>query len=631
MAARRRTFNKMMQSKLVCFLILLLAAYFVVAIRLAYISVKSGKKYEKQVLSQQRYDSTTLPFQRGEIRDRKGNVLAASVKVYNFILEPRNVIEADKYKEEARKGETQAATVDAIVKCFGEREITKEELDAVITENPTSYYEKIPKLRKLSYDQKKKFEQYLQTEIPAAGGSENQKKEKIGDYVKGYVFEEEYQRTYPNGDSACHVLGFTSSGNVGNWGIEQAYNSYLNGVNGREYGYLKEGLELERTVKPAVNGDTIVSTIDLNIQNIAEKKIKRFMKRVGGKNVSALIMDPNNGEILAMANSSRYDPNEPQNEKYLKKWYSAKELKKMSETKKMEAFNKIWKNYIVTDTYEPGSTFKPFTVAAGLEEDKLKGDETFYCDGYQEYANYKIRCTAYSEGGHGEVTLSQAIEKSCNDALMQINVKNGAGTFAKYQNLFGFGQKTGIDLPGEEDTSQLIYSKEQLSTVNLATNSFGQSFNCSMIQLASGFCSLINGGYYYKPHVVRQILNENNGVVKNYDKTLVRKTVSPNTSKKIKKYLKRTVEEGTGVKAQIEGYSIGGKTGTAEKVPRNNGKYLVSFIGFAPVEMPQFLIYVTIDELAAEGGQDQSGYAVELSREIMEELMTYMNIPKTES
>ena len=227
MAARRRTFNKMMQSKLVCFLILLLAAYFVVAIRLAYISVKSGKKYEKQVLSQQRYDSTTLPFQRGEIRDRKGNVLAASVKVYNFILEPRNVIEADKYKEEARKGETQAATVDAIVKCFGEREVTKEELDAVITENPTSYYAKIPKLRKLSYDQKKKFEQYLQTEIPAAGGSENQKKEKIGDYVKGYVFEEEYQRTYPNGDSACHVLGFTSSGNVGNWGIEQAYHSYL--------------------------------------------------------------------------------------------------------------------------------------------------------------------------------------------------------------------------------------------------------------------------------------------------------------------------------------------------------------------------------------------------------------------
>lgn len=630
----KRTFNKKMQSKLLVFLGLLFIAYAVVVVRLTYINVKSGKKYEKQVLSQQRYDSTTLPFQRGEIRDRKGTVLAASVKVYNLILEPRNIIEADQYKEELRKGETQEATVDAIVTCFGETEITKEELDTIINNNPTSYYEKITKLRKLSYEQKKKFEQYLKTEALVTNSEGKQVKGTIGDNVKGYVFEEEYQRTYPNGDSACHLLGYTNSGNVGNGGIEQAYNSYLNGTNGREYGYLKEGLELERTVKPAVNGNSIVSTIDLNIQNMAEKKVKQFMKKVGAKNASVLIMNPNNGEVLAMANSNVYDPNHPQDEKALGQWYSSKEIKKMSDKKKYEAYNKVWRNFIVSDTYEPGSTFKPFTVAAGLEEDKLKGNETYYCDGYQEYAGYRIRCTAYENGGHGEVTLSQSLEKSCNDALMQINVKNGAGTFAKYQYIFGFGQETGIDLPGEPDTSSLIYKKEDLSTINLATNSFGQSFNCTMIQLASGFASLINGGYYYKPHVVKQIVNEKGGVVKSYDKTLVRKTVSSNTSKKIKKYLYNTVEKGTGAGAKIEGYAIGGKTGTAEKNEngkRLEGKYLVSFISFAPVEQPQFLVYVTIDELAAEGGQAQSGYAVALSKEIMEELVTYMNIPRTNS
>ena len=628
---RRRTFNKKMQAKLLFVLAVLFILYGVVAVRLTYINVKSGKTYEKAVLSNQYYDSITLPFQRGEIRDRKGTVLAASVKVYNLILEPKNIIEADQYKSELRKGETQKATVDALVHCFGDREITKEELDLIISGNPESYYEKIMKLKKLSYYERKEFEQYLETKTTYYDDEGNSVEGVIGDRVKGYVFEEEYQRTYPNGDSACHILGYTNSGNVGNGGIEQQYNSYLNGINGREYGYLKEGLELERTVKPAVNGDSIVSTIDLNIQHIAEKKIKKFMKQVGAENASVLIMDPNNGEVLSMANSGTYDPNQSHDTKPLKRWYSAKEIKKMSEEEKLNAFNKVWKNYIVTDTFEPGSTFKPFTIAAGLEENKLKGDETYFCDGYQEYGNWFIRCTGYDIGGHGELTLSQAIEQSCNDALMQINIKNGAGTFAKYQSMFGFGQTTGIDLPGEEDTSSLLYSKEELTSVNLATNSFGQNFNCSMIQLASGFCSLVNGGYYYQPHIVKQIINEKDGVVKNFEKTLVRKTVSSNTSKKIKTYLKNTVKKGTGAGAQIEGYSIGGKTGTAEKQPRGTGEYLISFIAFAPVEEPQFLIYVTIDEVQDEGGQAQSRFAVGLATEIMEELVTYMNIPKTES
>ncbi|MGN0243443.1 MAG: peptidoglycan D,D-transpeptidase FtsI family protein [Lachnospiraceae bacterium] len=623
--AKKLRFVRYMQHKLMFVLGLLALAYAFVCFQLVKINVKDGKTYEKQVLSQQRYDSTVLPFQRGEIKDRKGTVLAASVKVYNFILEPKNVIEADQYKDEARKGETKRATIDAIVHCFGDLGITSEELDEIITNNPDSYYEKIGKLRKLTYEQRKEFEDYLKTEIVKTNDEGKQYKTTIGASVAGYVFEEEYKRSYPNGTSACHILGYTSSGNVGNWGIEQAYNSYLNGTNGREYGYLTEGQEVERTVKPAVNGNSIISTIDLNIQGIAEKHIKKFMKEVGASNVSCLIMDPNNGEVLTMANSNTYDPNNPQDEKPLNKWYSKKELKRMGNEKKLEAYNKVWKNFIVTNTYEPGSTFKPFTVAAGLEEHILKGNETYFCDGYQQYAGYRIRCN--NVDGHGSITLSQAIELSCNDALMQINANLGAEVFSKYQKIFGFGNRTGIDLPGEEDTSSLIYGKEELSPINLATNSFGQSFNCSMLQLGSAFCSLINGGNYYKPHIVKQIVDENGSVVKNYDKVLVRKTVSEETSKVLRSYLYRTVQGGTGKSAYIEGYSIGGKTGTAEKVPRNNGKYLVSFVGFAPVENPQFLIYVTIDELNQDP-QSQSRFAVELTRDIMEELVVYMNVPQ---
>lgn len=617
MADKPKIFTQRMRVKLVVTFLLLIVMFVGLMCRLTYINAESGKQYEKQVLSQQNYSSTTLPYARGEIQDRNGTPLATSVKVYNLILEPRNVIDADQYKDKSKKGETQKATVAALVKYF---DLTADDLNTLIDEHPKSYYNIV--LRKLSYEEVQPFKKFLLT--------------KKGEKIKGVRFEEEYKRSYPNKTLASNVIGFTSSGNIGNWGVEQYYNSTLNGIDGREYGYLTDELKLERTVRQPVNGNNVVMTLDVNIQRIAEKRINNFMKKIGATGrVNALVMNPNNGEILAMASDNQYDLNDPFDDSLLKADYSDKEIKEMTSEKKLDAYNKRWRNPIIADTYEPGSTFKPFTIAAGLEEGILKGNETYNCKGSLQLKGWPkpIKCHSYAKGGDGLINLKQSLEQSCNVALMLINQKNGAKIFSRYQTLFGFGPKTGIDLPGEAATSPettLMYAEEDLTSINLATNSFGQSFNCTMIQLGSAFCSLINGGYYYQPHIVKQIANNEGGVVKNVDKTLVKRTVSKATSDWMKDALHGVVENGTGEYAQIKGYTVGGKTGTAEKLPRNKGKYLVSFISFMPVEKPQVMVYVTIDEIKMSN-QEQTRYAVTIARDILKDLTSYMNIPKSTS
>ena len=259
------------------------------------------------------------------------------------------------------------------------------------------------------------------------------------------------------------------------------------------------------------NGKTVVTTIDSNIQKLAEDQLSKFEKKYGSKGSSILVMNPNNGEIYAMANSISYNLESPRDDKNLLKKYSQSQVNKMSEKEKTKAFNEIWKNPIVSNAFEPGSTYKPFTVAAGLEEGILKGNETYYCDGYQKVGPHTIHCSHRS--GHGLITLSQSISLSCNDALMQIAAKEGKNVFARYQKNFNFGNKTGIDLPGEAQTASLLHDAKDMTAADLATSSFGQSFNCSMIQMGSAFCSLINGGNYYKPHVVKQLRSSNGEVV----------------------------------------------------------------------------------------------------------------------
>lgn len=381
------------------------------------------------------------------------------------------------------------------------------------------------------------------------------------------------------------------------------------------------------------NGNTVVSTIDSHIQSVVEQKIADFNEAYtgnfredepGASHVGVLIMNPNNGDVLAMANYPNYDLSNPRD---LSAYYTQEEIDAMDEDAQMDALNQLWQNFCTTYTYEPGSTAKPFTVAAGLETGKVSTGDSFYCDGYEHVGGHDIHCV--NRSGHGMETLEQTLMNSCNDAMMQISYRLGSDIFTKYQQIFGFGQRTGIDLPGEARTDSLIYTADNMGPVDLATNAFGQNFNTTMIQLATAYCSLVNGGSLYQPHVVKRITDESGNTISEVTPTLLRETVSKSTSDALKQYMYSTVTGGTAVTAKVDGYSMGGKTGTAQKAGRDGVNYLVSFIGFAPVEDPQLVIYCVVDEPnVAE--QFHSTYAQNIVREILEEVLPYMNIYRDE-
>lgn len=580
--------------------------------RLMYIEYTSGEKYEKIVLSQQEYDSQTLPYQRGDIVDSKGTVMATSIAVYNVIFDCSIVTSDEDYID---------PTIEALVQCFPE--LTADELYGYVRNSPDSKY--IILKKKASYEEIQPF-----VEMQDA---EDAKGKKINPNIKGVWFEKEYQRQYPYGSLASAVIGFTASGNVGVNGLENYYSDTLNGVNGREYGYLNTDNNFEKTIKQPENGNTVVMTIDANIQSIVEAKIAEFNEAytnayregdAGATHIGVIIMDPNNGDVLAMANYPNYDLSNPRD---LSAYYTEEELALMDDDARLDALNTLWQNFCVTYTYEPGSTAKPFTVASGLETGTISTGNTYYCDGYETISGSDIHCVVRS--GHGMQTLEETLMNSCNDALMQMSYTIGKDNFVKYQQVFGFGQKTNIDLPGEARTDSLIYTSDNMTAIDLATNAFGQNFNTTMIQLATAYCSLINGGKLYQPHVVKRITDENGNVIEEVEPTLLRQTVSESTSETLKQYMYSTVTSGTGATAKVDGYSMGGKTGTAQKVPRDGINYLVSFIGFAPVEEPQLVIYCVVDEPNAEE-QYHSTFAQNIVREILEEVLPYMNIYRDE-
>ena len=603
-------------------------------IRIAYINVKSGDTYTRQVLSQKQYDSQTIPYRRGEIQDRNGNVLARSEKVYNVILDCYEINSDEDYLE---------PTIRAVVAAFGnssstedaEKKITDEKVRSIITseDNADSRYYVLKKL--ISSDEKKTFEDSVSTS--AEGLSDAQIEERSN--VKGVWFEETYKREYLMNTLASGVIGFSNSLNQGSAGVEAYYDDVLNGTNGREYGYLNTDSELERTVIEPVHGNNLVLTLDVNIQQIVEKYIAQFdeehadgpnseeLNGKGSKTTGVIVADPKTGEILAMATNHSYDLNNPQD---LSDLYTDAEVSALSQTEEgqkelSDALADKWSNFCVSQDFEPGSTFKPVTVSSALESGALTGDETFYCDGGEFVTDTQINCD--NVYGHGEETLSQVIENSCNDALMQIAFKMGISDFCKYQELFNFGSRTGIDLPNE--SSGTVYSENNMHEVELATSSFGQSLTSTMIQELAALSAVINGGYYYKPHVVGQITNSDGGVVKNVEPILMRQPISARSSSMLRDYLEATVSEGTGKKARVPGYRVGGKTGTAEKYPRGNGKYLVSFIGAVPMDDPQLVVYVIIDEPNVED-QSTGGYAMTIAQKIMMEVLPYLNIPQTE-
>ena len=614
-----------MQKKLLCLYALIILAFILLSVRLTWIVKADGAAYEKQVLSQQKYDSITLPFRRGDIVDAKGTKLAVSEKVYNLVIDARVMLDREDYLE---------PTMEALAANFPDLDMTA--VRQYVTSHPeSSWY--VP-LRRMTYDQISGFQ---------AAALENSK-------IRGVWFEEEYKRVYPNGSLAADVIGFSRADNEGQYGLEEYYNDVLNGTTGREYGYLNDDANLERTIKPAVDGNTIHSTIDANIQGIVEKYLKQFNEEHkdavhpgnGAENVGCIIMEVNTGNILAMASYPTYDLNDTRNTDALlgsrkiemvtnangyqvltktDTYFAQEDIDALTDEQLLDNLNYLWKNYCISTTYEPGSTAKPFTVAAALESGAITGNEHYQCNGSLEVGGHTIKCHSYRSGGEGDVSVQDSIAWSCNVALMKIAATMGKEEFAKFQQIFNFGLKTNVDLAGEARTASLLFPVDQMGSADLATNSFGQNFNVTMIQVASAFCSIINGGNYYQPHVVKKITDENGNVIQEDNGTLFKKTVSSSTSELLKQYLYATVSDGTGKYAKVPGYSMGGKTGTAQKLPRGQGNYLVSFIGFAPVDNPQLLVYVVVDEPNAEE-EFHSTFAQEIAKGIFEETLPYLNI-----
>ena len=628
---KKQKFSVKMQKKLLWLFVFILIAFSVLIGRLYWITREKGTQYQKQVLSQQRYDSTTLPFRRGDIVDTKGTKLATSEKVYNLVIDSYIMLYKEDYLE---------PTLQALGESFPDLDMTAIR-QYVVTHPESSWY--VP-LRRLTYDQISGFQ---------AAQLENKN-------IKGVWFEEEYKRIYPNGSLASDAIGYVTSDNQGMYGLEEYYNDILNGTPGREYGYLNEDSDLERTIKPAVDGNTIHSTIDVNIQSIVEKYLKQFNEENknaaypgnGAENVACIIMEVDTGKVLAMASFPDYDLNDTRNTDPLlgtikyemvtnangyqvltktETVITQEVIDAMTEDELKVNLNNLWKNYCISNTYEPGSTAKPFTVAAALETGAITGNEHYFCNGSLEVGGHTIKCHSASWGGEGDVSVENSIAWSCNVALMRIAQALGADAFCQFQQNFNFGLKTNIDLAGEARTASLVYTTDTMKPVDLATNSFGQSFNVTMIQMITGFCSLINGGYYYEPHMVDKITNASGATVQNIEPRILKQTVSESTSALIRQYCKSVVmsEGGTGHTARPAGYAIGGKTGTAETQPRKNGEYVVSFMGFAPADDPQIAIYVVVDRPNSQK-QDNARYATVIVRNILTEVLPYLNIFMTE-
>lgn len=612
-----------MQKKLVVLFLAVLLIFAGLSAQLYLITRDNGEEYKQKVLSQQEYDSTTIPFKRGNIVDSNGTVLAVSNKVYNVILDTKVLMSKEENLEPA---------LEALRKCFG---IDTNEVRNYIAEHPKSSYYVLA--RRMEYEKMIEFQEM--TTDPETGVS-----------LRGVWFEDEYRREYPNGSLACDVIGFTTNDNVGTYGLEEFYNDVLCGTNGREYGYLNEDSNLERTTIPAKDGNNLHIAIDGNIQSIVVKYLEAFNEEYkdnyrpgnGAEHVGCIIMEVNTGRILAMAEYPNFDLNDPRNtekligmplvdEKGLRTGENVTQeiLDGLDDAAMYQQLNALWKNFCITDAYEPGSVSKPFTVAAALEAGAITGNESFNCEGMLHVGDHDIKC--HQTFGDGPLTVQEGIERSCNVVLMNVAFKLGKEAFVDYQRLFGMGLKTNIDLAGEARTASMVFNKDNIGPTDLATNSFGQSFNATMIQMITGFCSLINGGYYYEPHIVDKITTADGATIENIMPRVLKRTISQSTSDTIKEFCNTVVtgEHGTGKTARPAGYMIGGKTGTAETLPRKNKQYVVSFMGYAPADDPQIAIYVVVDRPNTQY-QDDAKFATRIVKNVLTEVLPYLNIFMTE-
>ena len=622
-----RPFRQYMKRKLALTFAIVALALFALAIVLLTISRDKNEEYQKIVYAQQDYDSRTIAFRRGDIVDRNGTVLATTTRLYNLILDPVVITSDVKYTD---------TTIDALVECYG---YDRNELVQLINEKKEIGSRYVIYTREMSEEDMNRFLE-LKTKIAQENKKKDEKEERVK-RVAGVWFETKYKRIYPYDDLACWLIGFSrDDSSKGSYGIEQYYNEALVGTNGREYGYLNDDSNLQRVIKPAEDGNTIVSTIDASIQRIVQDHIQRAQRDLEAYNIGVVVMDPDNGEILAMAGDAPFDLNHPADTSaligiYTNKYdnsgsaehvyYTQDMIDAMTSEEKTLALNDLWRNFCITYAYEPGSTTKSMTIAAALDEAKIKTTSGFDCDGGEKVGGWMIKCN--NGHAHGWQDLKEVLGNSCNDALMHIGGLLGRHEMSRYQAIFGFGQKTGVDLPGE--ATGLLYAEENMDVSTVATNAFGQNMNVTMLQQIAAYCSLVNGGTYYEPHIVRQIKNSDGAVLEEINGEAVRQTISADTSHYILDALLDVVDVHTGKNAQIDGYEVWGKTGTAERQGRNKNDYLLSFIGGVPADDPEFILYVIVDAPQGVEEQARSAHASTLWREIMTDLLPYMNLYPT--
>ena len=446
-----------------------------------------------------------------------------------------------------------------------------------------------------------------------------------GDRIRGYDLagvkvDEDYKRYYPYDELASRVLGFTGGDNQGIIGLEVKYEEYLKGVNGTILTVTDaRGVELngvaEDRIEP-VPGETLRVSLDYNIQSYCQQAAEKVMEEKQAEAVSILLMNPQNGEIYAMVNVPEFNLNEPY------ELNTGADEEALSDEELQDELNQMWRNRCINDTYEPGSVFKIITSSACLEEGVVSLDDTFFCPGYRIVEDRKIRC--HKVGGHGQETFVQGIQNSCNPVFMDIGLRLGADRFYEYFEKFGLMKLTNIDLPGEAGT--IMHKKEDIGTVELATMTFGQSFQVTPIQMAVTVSSIVNGGNRVTPHVGMEILDNNGSIVKEFDYEAEPGIVSEETSETMQMLLESVVSEGSGKNAYLEGYSIGGKTATSQTLPRSANKYISSFLGFAPADDPQILGMVIIHD--PQGVYYGGTIAAPVLRSIYDNVLPYLGIEK---
>ncbi len=562
--------------------------------RVSYIKLTKGTEYEAQLVNQLvsgGSDKTIVPS-RGAILDSTQQPLALSSTVYNVILDVRLMVSEHEKNTASDKKESEKALAE---EKWNKTLDTLNQQLGIPMETLTSY------LVLDAEGKPAKDTNYLilAKKVPFAKG------QAITALGYNWVYcESDNLRSYPQEHMPAQVLGFLSGDNgEASWGLESYYNTEMTGLGGREFRSVTDDSNVVTNNAAAIDGYNLVTTIDSTLQQYADEACRNAYVAYEPENTACIIMNPKTGAILAMSQYPTFDPNQPTNlapevESGLEKtWARFDEKKKAEIGMEFDAWKnyKSWRNFSITETYEPGSIYKPVLAAMALEEGVISPDERFNCPGVKVIADYEIRC--HNVDGHGNISLEEALADSCNVAMMEIITKLGAEKYYKYHKAFGYGEKTGIDLPGEVSANSpaLSYSLEQLHSAELATSSFGQGFNATAMQSLNALCATINGGNLMQPYIVSQIVDSNGGLVKENKPHIIRKVISKETSDIIRKYLESVVQPtGTGRKAVINGYAIGGKTGTAEQGVRGSNEYTLSFIAYLPVEDPDIIAMTVI-------------------------------------